>query len=519
MVGSTILALLLSLTAVAQGTGMLRITVVLTDADGAATPIPRVPLLISDNPSTTAPRLVRTGPDGTIEVTLRPGNYTVESDQPIVLRGQAYAWTQMIDVVAGGKAVLALTATNAAIEAASAVEGSAPDAAAPVLADSAAVFNKWRRSAVEIWTPTKHASGFLIHEKGLIATDYRAIGETTPNVTVQLDRVKVAGRVVAADRLQGVAVIWIDPTVVASVPPLPLGCDAAPEPAQYDDRIFTIAAPMLAPVDRVVGTVGRVQSQVLEVDWRLGRGSAGGPVLTADGRAIGITIADEETPRGGRPTESRVIPIGNACSVLAAAEKKIAGAAPPPATHLPVEAVIKPADVEKGAPAQARPQVTTISSSHFDIALTTPDIARNSPSMTASADFGNWTEYIALAPPVLLVRATPQFEESLWKTIARGAASTQGVALPPLKSFSANFNRMRAYCDNKEVAPIQPFVIERRVSETASVREGLYVFGLTDFNTCGTVRLDLYSEKSGNKPDSRTVDAKLFAQLGNPPAK
>ena len=128
-------------------------------------------------------------------------------------------------------------------------------------------------------------------------------------------------------------------------------------------------------------------------------------------------------------------------------------------------------------------------------------------------DFGNWREYVVSAPPVLLVRVTPQFEESFWKTIARGAASTQGIALPPLKSFNANFQRMRAFCDNVEVAPIHPFIIENRVSERDTIREGLYVFGLTDFTRCSNVRFDLFSAKAPNNADSRTIDPKLFVTI------
>ena len=43
----------------AQATGVLRVTVTLTDADGTTTPIPRVVLLVSDNPATGEPRRIR----------------------------------------------------------------------------------------------------------------------------------------------------------------------------------------------------------------------------------------------------------------------------------------------------------------------------------------------------------------------------------------------------------------------------------------------------------------------------
>ena len=143
-------------------------------------------------------------------------------------------------------------------------------------------------------------------------------------------------------------------------------------------------------------------------------------------------------------------------------------------------------------------------------AMADGDASRANPR----TDFANWTEYVNNAPPVLLVRVTPQFEESLWKTIVRGAAQTQGIALPPLKSFGANFLRLRAFCGAAEVAPIQPFTIVREVEERASIREGFYVFAPGDFGAhCPTVRFDLYSEKSPDRADPLTVDPTLFQTL------
>src|SRR5438093_7572385 len=93
----------------AQATGVLHIKIVLIDPDGKPTPVPGHALLISDNPSTAAPRLIRTAVDGTADVKLRPGNYTVESDRPVAFRGKAYQWTQTLDLVSGREAVLNLT--------------------------------------------------------------------------------------------------------------------------------------------------------------------------------------------------------------------------------------------------------------------------------------------------------------------------------------------------------------------------------------------------------------------------
>jgi S1-C subfamily serine protease len=508
----------------AQETGVLRVTIVLNDAGGNPIPIPRVLLLISDNPSTSEPRRVRTGADGTVELKLRPGNYTVETDRPVSIGGQALGWTQFIDVTAGREAVLALTSQNADIEAA----GADADASGATSADAAIIFSKWQRSVVEIWTPTAHATGFLIDSRGLIATNDRALGDAAA-VEVQLhdalsrtqdprpitqDPLKVAGRVVATDRLQGVTVIWVDPAAVASLTPISPGCGNAPSVAvEFDQKVAALIAPVLEPKDAIPGTVTRVGSQSFEVDWRLTTDAAGGPVFAADGTAIGITVAFEQQPdRPPRGTERRddsyVIPIANTCAVLADAEKKLAGAAPPAGTPLRIDATSRPGPRKITDPKAPRLQAPSLSGDGFDVSLFTPAMAN------PRADFANWAEYVAKARDVLLVRATPQFEESFWKTLARGAAQTQGVALPPMKSFTANFLRMRAYCGAAEVAPIHPLVIERQVAERATIREGLYVYALTDFGPhCGTVRFELFSEKSGPKADSLTVDPALFARI------
>ena len=111
-------ALALATPTVSQQTpSVLHIKIVLVDAAGNATPVPRHALLISENPISAAPRRTITTLDGTADVRLRPGNYTVESDTPVNFNGKAYHWTQTLDVRAGRDTVLELTAANAEIEA------------------------------------------------------------------------------------------------------------------------------------------------------------------------------------------------------------------------------------------------------------------------------------------------------------------------------------------------------------------------------------------------------------------
>ena len=208
-------ALVLAILAVAapvaiagQTLAVLHIRAVLTDATGRATPVARHALLISDNPQTMETRRVLTGLDGTANVRLSPGNYTVESDQPLVFQGKAYHWTQTLDIVAGRDSALDLTLANAVAEP---IAPGTTNADTPLATDTSLLLRQWLDSVVEVWTPTAHASGFLVDATGLIATNQRVVGDAT-SVEVQLSRsIKVAGTVVEADRQRDIAVVRINP--------------------------------------------------------------------------------------------------------------------------------------------------------------------------------------------------------------------------------------------------------------------------------------------------------------------
>ena len=517
----------------AQSLGVLRIKVVLVDADGKSTPIPRHALLISDNPATITPREVVTGPDGTVEVRLRAGNYTVESDHPLVFQGKSYQWTRTLDLAAGRDAVLELTAKNAEVENVAAT--------AAVETDPWVVLPQWDDSVFALWTPTARASGFVIDAKGLIATSQRAVGTATAIEVQVTPAIKVAASVLAADATRDVAVLWIDPAAVASIRPIPLACtQPAPTIANGED-IFTIGVPMRQPKGLTPGTLTSVDAKGIVADMRLSRGSAGGPAFTPAGGVIGIASLFDEKDGRSR-SGSPIVRVADVCTVVAAAEKKMEGAAAPSGTHLPVEpAWPLPEDAFKEA-AQHRAGGLgpyQMASTNFDVSFITPvmtygtryqaEITGRSRSgggsrpaaspqvlVRPTMDFGNWSEYVDDYPPVLLVRITPKMVEGFWTTMARGAAQTQGVAIPAMKHFATGFLRMRAMCGDAEVAPIHPFKLEHRVSATDSVYEGLYVFDPGAFGPqCATVKLALYAEKEPDKADTRVVDPHLLQQIAD----
>ena len=522
----------------APAPGTLRITVTLLDANRSAVPVARHLLLISDNPSTSPPRRILTRPDGTVDVTLRPGNYTVESDRPVISQGKAYQWGQMVDVFAGQVSTLALTAANAETT-------DAPESASPAAGDAAPSIDislqvrKWQQSLVGIWSPTARASGFVVDARGLIATDGVAVGTATA-VEVQVSpTVKVAGRVLLSDAARGVAIVWTDQASVAAHTPLPLTCPPGAASAVDDgSAIVALTAPYNAPMDAVDGEVTMLGARAVETDLRLRFGGAGGPAFGAAGEVLGLTsVTASADPR--RPGGIRIVRAAVMCEMVAAARDKMPAATAPDANRLPIEpappvrnAATAPAPSGRRAPA---PTPVTLSADDFDIALITPAMlarAGEKAGWTGGAsgrsaeaearlgrvmEFGEWSEYFADAPAVLIVRVSPKLVEGFWKRLAREAARTQGAELPPFRDFSASFLRLEAACRTEFVAPIHPFVLEHRLPDKRVIREGLYVFDPGAFSSqCGTVTLSLYAEKTPQRAQTVSISAATLALLEKP---
>jgi len=201
---------------------------------------------------------------------------------------------------------------------------------------------------------------------------------------------------------------------------------------------------------------------------------------------------------------------------VAAAAKKAPDTPAPSATHLPVEPM-KPAPIAVFKDAVRRRAGSLkpyqIAAADFDVAFITP-ILNYAAQSQSNQDFGNWSDYMADIPPVLFVRVTPKRVESVWSKVARGAAYTQGAALPAMTHLGSGFQRLRVLCGDAEVTPIHPFKLELRVSETEAIYEGLYAFDPAALRPeCGTVTLMLSSAKEPQKEDVRAVDPKLLQQI------
>ena len=494
-----------------QTLSTLHITVTLTDATGKPTSVARHALLISDEPPSREPRRILTTLAGTADVSLRPGHYVVESDQPVLFQGKSYEWTQRLEIVAGRDATLALTTENASVGSATV----APASATRSETDPSVLASQWQETVVALWTPTRHASGFVVDARGLIVTNQRVVGTATSVDAQFASDIRVRATVVALDPVRDVAILRVNPSVVASLRPLPLGCGEARPSVANRQELYTIGADMTGQKRLTLGDVTGVGPRLILSDLRLVEASAGGPVFAASG-LVGFTTVDDRD--ADDRSDTRVVRIDQACELMTSVEKKMAEAMPPEATHLapepPPVAVSALGEAVKNRAGSLSPYA--MSTTSFDIAFITPVhiYAAKDQVRRPVMEFGHWLEYLAEYPRALVVRVTPKMAEGLWAKVARGAAMTQGMSLPPMKRAKASFLRMRAFCGDTEVTPLHPFLIEHRVSDTEAIDEGLYVFDPAALGPpCTAVKLTVYSESEPDKGDTRVVDQKMLQQI------
>jgi hypothetical protein len=529
------MVLLVPSPSVGQAHGVLRVRIVLADPAGVPAPVARHALLVSQNPASEEPRRIVTARDGTAQVMLRPGNYTVESDKPLGFHGRRYEWMQIVDIAAGRDTVLDLTATNAEVVEAGAADTASDPASEPTSGD---ILEQWRDSVVGIWTATTHASGFLVDARGLLVTHQRGIGDATSAAVQLTPERKVAARVLGADAGRNVAILWIDPGVVAGIRPVPLACPATGAPPEEGADVVTIGDPFRGGKDMTYGVVRGAASKELAADFPLPPGSAGGPVFSAAGAVVGVTSMAERSDDTTRRDDARIVRLEDVCAAVASAEPAMKGGQPPGPALLPVEPTRPfPADaLEAGLERRVDLEPYTMSSADFDIVLLTPPVLyrelhapttiphttskeTKSPQaelsfMRRRMEFGGWSDYVAEIWPALLIRVTPRFVEGFWAKVGRIAAETQGVGLPQFKRYKSGFVRLRALCGAVEVAPIHPFELDTPISERASIDEGLYVFPPGALGPhCGTVTLVLHSEKGPEEGDRRTVDPRMLEQI------
>lgn len=501
-----------------QAPATVTIAVVVDGADGRPQPVPRFALQITDNPASAPPRRTVTGTDGTVDVRLAPGNYTIESQRPFTVGPAIYQWAVTVEVAAGQRTVVTLSTANA--ERVDDARG-APRADGRV--EHASLVARWQSSVAEVWSPTAHGAA-VVMGPGLVATDRSVVG-AAPMVEVQLSpTLKVEGIVAATDASTGIALVRFDRGAAEEAGRTAVPCEVASATPAVSDEVAALTQPLGQGTRAEVGYVDAVSAVETAIDLDAEDGTLGAPVFNAALEWIGLAVVTPPREEA-RADRVRVIPAARVCAAAQGVGPILTTGPAPSPMRLPVEPSTSPrreptsGTVARSSGMLSLPRMT---SDDFDITFLAPsrvsfDGGRSSaeePWQQLLSEFANWTAYVERRWPVLLVRVTPRLTEGLWGKLARGAALTQGVSLPPIKRLKPNFARLRAFCDTAEIRPIHPFVLQHQLSDTDPLIEGLYVFDPASFvSGCTAIRLHLSSVAAPDRADIVTVPPQVLSQL------
>ena len=519
----------------------VRIRAVLVDKDLNQKPVPRLNVnLTSLEDASAAPASARTSFDGVAEMRVTPGRYRLSTPEGVEFQDSKYSWQMEVTVPAAGLTV-ELSNDNAQRTAA------VSEKRAQGGDDLAAFFKKYENSVVTVWSEFGHGSGFVIDADGLILTNQHVIGPSR-YIAVQFDeKRKVEGKLVAFDSEKDIAVLWANLAAFPEAVIAPIAKTNAAEAAVAEgERVFTIGSPLNQQKILTAGVVSKVEAHAILSDLKINHGNSGGPLFTMAGTVVGITtFADQDT---SGPGISGIVRIEEVGILLDRAHTKMRDVTPPEATLLPVEPVERyPVDDLKRAlragKFSARPYM--FREGDYDVVIGTPVLKYqlsegglvaaerakerregadpDAPQATFRPleDLKSWEEYVGAYKPLIIIQASPQLRETSKSIVARSIAPYTGEKAPATLRFRSDFYRMKLLCGDKEVAPIQPgkiaTVVNVRnpfVSVTDATYEGFYSFPYDAISPgCGSVTLEIFSEKSPDKPASKVLDAKSVERI------
>ena len=529
--------LLLACTLAAQTRDVVKVhvRVVLVDRELNQKPVPFFMVSLKHGAQSAE---VKTGLDGTAEINLAPGKYTVASLKPAELGGQQFSWKLTV-TLGGGEQNVDLTNDNASIE-----ETSAP--AAKPAGDSSGgdlsrYFKRLKNTVVTVKSEAGHGTGFFVDSKGLVLTNQHVVANSE-YLAVQFDREhKIAARLIAADPQRDVALLWVNMAALPNAAPAPLyrpGPGKAP--AQEGERVFTIGSPLTLDKIITTGIISKVEAHTILSDININPGNSGGPLFNSDGQVIGLTTFG--TQEGSGPGVSGIVRIEEALTLLEQNRAKATGT-PPPGSLLPVEPLIPYpvtglTEALKGDKFDSRPYY--LEAGDFYIALSTPPFdyreaeerrlqaeraqrKRNKKSAQAETENSSeadvpkrWEEEAGAHPAVFGIYVIPKAKEGAGSAWSRSFSLSMTAKL----KFKTDFRSMKLFCGSTEIQPINPgripvtvSVRNRMVRMEDSTYKGIYLFAPDAVNPdCKEVKLTIYSSKS-DEPVTKVLEEKSVRRV------
>lgn len=517
----------------------VHVRVILVDSELNQKPVPFLSVTLKGAATSS---VVKTQLDGSAEVTLPAGAYTVSTAKPVDFDGRHYSWSLRVTLT-GAAQTIDLSNENATAEDNAAA--APPRSSGASSNDLTEQFKKLKNTVVTVISESGHGTGFFVDGKGLVLTNQHVVAQSE-YLAVQFDREhKIAARLIAADAQKDVALLWVNMSALPSARPAVLARSTGGSAlVQEGERVFTIGSPL--SLDKIIttGIVSKVDAHTIMSDININPGNSGGPLFNNAGHVIGLTTFGTGAEHG--PGVSGVVRIEEALPLLEKNRSNTTGT-PPPAALLPV-APLTPYPVEglkaalQGEKFDPRPYYFT--AGDFEVAFSTPPFdyrekeedrlraertqkkrnRRDSNSSDAAQQDADredaprdWESETGGLRAVIGIYALPKVREGFGSALSRSLRNGYGAA--NLK-FKTDFRSMKLFCGEKEVQPIHPGRIPLTVNvHNASVKledstyKGAYFYPPDAINPqCGTVKLAIYSSK-GDEPVFKTLDDKTTSRI------
>ncbi len=179
-------------------------------------------------------------------------------------------------------------------------------------------------------------SGFVLDDKGYIATNAHVVTDGQPPATRKAGRVyvefsdgnRVRARVVGYDLNSDVALLKVDPAGLSITPvrlghsgALTVGAPVAAIGSPFGER-QSLSVGVISALDRSIESLTQFQiGNAIQTDAAINPGNSGGPLLNGAGRVVGINSQIKSTSGGGEGV-GFAIPVDTVRRSLAALRKE-----------------------------------------------------------------------------------------------------------------------------------------------------------------------------------------------------
>jgi len=533
--------------------GKVVIKVTLNDNEKTANLVQNFGLVIkklnNDSPKNAISAIrVKTTADGSVSLSLIPGDYVVESEKPLIVNGKSYEWSVKLKVETGSTALLEMDHDDATItEADDALRRGR-------ILDEADLLKVLSDGVVNVQGELAHGTGSIVDTTGLILTTHHVI-ERSKELRVQFDgNKKVAAKLVLDDPDLDLAVLWVDLSSCSSCKALTIEDPKGGNNIVVDGaRVFTINSALARDKILMKGTLRNTGNGILP-DFKVASIDSGAPVFNAVGGIIGLLKFVD--PNGTKTGASGVIRIQDSQVLLAKARQMIKEATDlPSAEMLPIEPIDSfPAGVLKNQVdlKKFKPKAYEADFGEYQLTIITPVLkyylieqnriaferqrkkiekggTLTAPVMMNSFhELRNWGEYVNEMRPVVHLLVVPEVSATgksrflSLLTLGVGLMGGSAIVLPPDFKFKADFEEMSLTCDGKPVTPIQRGKIEfvKSLSSYLKIKPrsayaGVYTYSAETFapEKCKQISLQVVSQQSPTTPEIKVVDRRMVQQV------